>query len=173
MKTRNIASVEAMRALSDEGHGQTEIARRLDCSRQTVWRKLKGYAPKTTRPASNGAPSTGDVLDWPTLQVAAVDMLRDSAEKGSATACVQLARLASVEARAASCTDHVPQEIVNELLLSMFHLFRDHLTGPFARRVNLEFGVEMARILAVVEDGLDDIAHELNKREEAADEAQT
>ena len=165
-----------MRALADEGHGQTEIARRLDCSRQTVWRKLKGYAPKRTPPAaSNGAPSTGDVgvPDWPTLQVAAVDMLRDSAEKGSATACVQLARLASVEARAASCTDHVPQEIVNELLLSMFHLFRDHLTGPFARRVNLEFGVEIGRILAVVEDGLDAIADELNSREEAADEART
>ena len=169
MKTRNIVSQSAIEALADEGLGQTEIARRLGCSRQTVWRKLRGYEPNVTPPAaSNGAPSTGDLdaLDWPALQVEAVDILRTSAKRGSATSAVQLARLASAEARADSCINHVEEAMGAEAMTAFWETLGHHLLGPFARRVSVEFEIEPAIVEEAILAGLDDVARELDARQE-------
>ena len=169
MKPRNTVPVEAMRELADAGLNRSAMARRLGCSRQTIWRRLGDYEPKVTPlGASNGAPPPSglDALDWPALQVEAVDILRTSAHRGSATSAVQLARLASSEARADSCADHVDADLAGAAMLLFHDTLRALLTGRFARRISLAFEIDPAIVEEAILSGLDDIARELNAREE-------
>ena len=179
---------EAARALRRDGVGPSDIAERLGVSRQSVWRWTRGVEPSdssytdVTPPApidtsqagaqAQGARAPaqgGRLIDWPGELVHGVDRLRERADSGSAAAARDLARLAASEIRAGDqCAFHVTAEEAGELAQGVYETAREHLLGPFVRRLSHVFDLREDAIEAEIYDVLDTIADTLNRKREAA-----
>ena len=196
MKTRrNESRRDEARRLRRQGVGPSEIAARLDVSRQTIWRYVRDVTPVTPAPAApetgNGAAGTGGpsaspspareasqagarahggLIDWPEELGGAVSRLRES---GSATATAQLAKLAASEMRAADvCEGHVPAAAVAEFVGTVNELWVAWLRGPFARRLAQMLDARTDTVDDLVEEAIAAIGRELNERRESAIAAQ-
>ena len=156
------------------GVGRNEIAAKVGCSRQTVWRHLKD-APEPPAPTNGSAPVRPRLLpvgptggpDWNAIEAEAIGALRKRADDGSIGAAVQLSRLANQMIERNACRDHVPSGVVRELQVMQFDLWMGQLEGAFIRRVSLEFPeADIGRLTELVEGLGEDMANHINNRAE-------
>ena len=162
-----------IRELRRQGRKVTEIADLLNVSRVTVWRHTKNMEPVEVpvAPTRAGEPAAeGDgVIDWPSAQGRAVDVLRSQTEAGSVSAASQLARIASSEIRQTpACQDHIPLDLLQDLMQQQVNVFREHLLGVFVRRVSLLCEVPTDMLEDELHRVFEGITDEMNARREAA-----
>ena len=158
-----------IRELRRAGLSVGDIAEKIGCSRQTVWRACRGLEPVPPAPASTSTPtpdSNGHV-DLEMAQSVGLGVLVDKARNGSVSAAVHVFKAASAEIRANKCVNHVPKDEIITALQAQYGLWRMHLQGAFVRRILLEFDVDPARIESLVDDAIDGITRELNTRFES------
>ena len=158
-----------IRELRRAGLSVGDIAEKIGCSRQTVWRACRGLEPVPPAPASTSTPtpdSNGHV-DLEMAQSVGLGVLVDKARNGSVSAAAHVFKAASAEIRANKCVNHVPKDEVITALQAQYGLWRMHLQGAFVRRILLEFDVDPARIESLVDDAIDGITRELNTRFES------
>ena len=67
-----------------------------------------------------------------------------------------------------SCQNHIPIAELWEDAQRQYETWREHLMGPFARRVALEFELEPGQVDRLVEAACDDVAFMLNRQMEIA-----
>ena len=162
---------DAIRELRRQGLPVGDIASKIGCSRQTVWRHSKGIEPVPPAPAPTPAPTPDSnghkPLDLEAAQSLGLGVLVSKARDGSVTAATSVFKIASAELRANRCVDHIEKAEVLAALQAQYGLWRMHLQGAFIRRMLLEFDVDPARIESLVDDAIDGITRELNTRFEA------
>ena len=162
-----------IRELRRQGRKVTEIADLLNVSRVTVWRACKDMEPveapvAPTRAVERREEDDG-VIDWPSAQGRAVDVLRSQTEAGSVSAASQLARLAGAELRQIPpCTDHVSLDVLHDLMQQQVNVFHEHLLGVFVRRVSLLCEVPIDMLEDELHRVFEGITDEMNARREAA-----
>ena len=163
---------DAIRELRRAGHSVGDIAEKIGCSRQTIWRACRGAEPVPPSPAPAPTPDGNGhaPLDLDAARRVGLDVLVDRARGGSVSAAAQIFKQASDQLRADKCVDHIPLVDVVKALQAQYGLWRMHLQGAFVRRLLLEFDVDPARIESLVEDAIDGITSELNTRFEAEGE---
>ena len=165
-----------IRELRRQGRKVTEIADLLNVSRVTVWRACKDMEPveapvAPTRAVERREEDDG-VIDWPSAQGRAVDVLRSQTEAGSVSAASQLARIASSEIRQTpACQDHIPLDLLQDLMQQQVQVFHEHLLGVFARRISHLHEVAVDVIEHELHSAFHAITDEMNRRREAAIEA--
>ena len=161
---------DAIRELKRAGLSVGDIAEKIGCSRQTVWRACRDAEPVPPAPAP--APDLNGHVDLDAARRVGLAVLVDRARGGSVSAAGQLFKQASDQLRADKCVDHIPLVDVVQGLRVQYDLWRSNLKGVFIRRVLLEFDVDPARIESLVDDAIDGITRELNTRFEAESEAE-
>ena len=161
---------DAIRALRRQGLSVGDIAEKIGCSRQTIWRACRGLEP--VQPTPTPAPDGNGHVDLSTARAVGLGVLVDKARTGSVSAAAHVFKIASAELRANRCVNHISKDEVIAALQAQYGLWRMHLQGSFIRRLELEFDVDPARIVSLVEDAIDGITSELNTRFEAESEAE-
>ena len=159
---------DAIRQLRRQGLTVGDIASKIGCSRQTIWRHCRGLEP--VQPTPTPAPDGNGHVDLSTARAVGLGVLVDKARNGSVSAAAHVFKIASAELRVNRCTDHVAAEDVVKALQAQYGLWRMHLQGAFVRRLLLEYDVDPARIEGLVDDAIDAITKELNLRFESAEE---
>ena len=180
---RKTGRKERVVELRAQGLSNPQIAEMEGCNRVTIWRITKdlpepGPVVLDIRPApahedeDAGTAPAGKLLSLDDLSLG-VSVLRDRARRGSIAAARDLARLSVAEIRAgAGCREHVTVSDLQVLMASQFDMWRQRLLGPFARRVSLEFGIELGAFEKVIQAAIDDVGDEMDARREAAQNAQ-
>ena len=165
---------DAIRQLRRQGLTVGDIASKIGCSRQTVWRHSKGIEPVPPAPTPSPTPDSNGhkPLDLEAAQSLGLGVLVQRAQAGSVSAAAHVFKATSAEIRANRCQDHIPKDDVIAALFTQYDLWRSNLKGVFIRRIELEFDVDPARIENLVDDAIDAITRELNARFEAASEAE-
>ena len=161
---------ERIRELRRAGLSVGDIVERLSLSRQTIWRACKGLEPVPT-PAPAPTPDSNGHVDLDAARRVGLDTLLDRARNGSVSAAAQIFKQTSDQLRADKCVDHVALTDVVKALQAQYGLWRMHLQGAFIRRIQLEFDVDPGHLESLVEDAIDDITTELNRRFAAEDKA--
>ena len=111
-------------------------------------------------------------VDWLGARSESVNVLRQRAADGSVTAAAQLVKLANNEIRAAvPCEGHVTAEDFWRYVQQVFDLYKLHLLGSFARKLNHEFDVPLEVTEELVEDIAEDVAATVNAHIQSAMEA--
>ena len=157
---------DAIRELRRAGLSVGDIAERVACSRQTIWRACKGIEPVPTTPP---VPDSNGHADLEAARGVGLGVLLDRARGGSVSAASTLFKAASAELRANRCVDHIPAQDVVMAAMVQFDLWVAHLQGPFVRRLLLEYDVDPGHLEGLISDSISDIAKELNARFEAED----
>ena len=161
---------EQIRELRRAGLSVGDIAEKIGCSRQTVWRACRGLEPVPPAPAPTPDSNGHTPLDLEAAQSVGLDVLVDKARTGSVSAAAHVFKIASAELRADKCQNHISKDRVIAALQAQYGLWRMHLQGSFIRRLELEFDVDPARIESLVEDVINGITSELNTRFESSEE---
>ena len=163
---------ERIRELRGQGLTVVDICERLSVSRQTVWRACRGLEPVPPTPTPAPTPDSNGHVDLEAARGVGLGVLVDKARNGSVSAAANVFKIASAELRANRCVNHISKDEVIAALQAQYGLWRMHLQGSFIRRLELEFDVDPARIVSLVEDAIDGITSELNTRFEAESEAE-
>ena len=165
---------DAIRELRRQGLSVGDIAEKIGCSRQTIWRHCRGLEPDTPTPTPAPTPdSNGHApLDLEAARGVGLGVLVDKARNGSVSAAAHVFKAASAEIRANKCVNHVAKDEVIAALHGQYGLWRMHLQGAFVRRLLLEFDLDPGQVERLVDDAIDGITSELNTRFEAESEAE-
>ena len=157
---------DAIRELRRQGLTVGDIAAKIGCSRQTVWRACKGQPTPTPTPDSNGhAP-----LDLADARRVGLAVLVDRARGGSVSAAGLLFKQASDQLLADRCKGHVETEDVIRGLKTQYHLWVLGLKGSFTRRLLMEYeDLDPGQLEGLIDDEIDSITTELNRRFESED----
>ena len=159
---------DAIRELRRAGLSAGDIAEKIGCSRQTIWRACKGMEPVPPTPHTpdgNGhAP-----LDLDAARRVGLAVLVDRARGGSVSAAGQLFKQTSDQLRADFCKDHIAAADVVKAAMAQFDLWVGHLQGPFVRRLLLEYDLDPGQVEGLISDSIADIVTELNARFQAED----
>ena len=101
---------DAIRELRRAGHSVGDIAEKIGCSRQTIWRACRGAEPVPPSPAPAPTPDGNGhaPLDLDAARRVGLDVLVDRARGGSVSAAAQIFKQASDQLRADKCVDHIP-----------------------------------------------------------------
>ena len=159
-----------IRALRRAGHSVGDIAEKIGCSRQTVWRHCRGLepVPPAPTPDANGHASP---LDLEAAQSVGLDVLVDKARTGSVSAAAHVFKIASAELRADKCQNHIQVEDVIASLKIQYHLWVLGLKGSFTRRLLMEHeDLDPGQLEGLIDDEIDSVTRELNARFEAEGE---
>ena len=153
---------ERIRELRRQGLSLGDVAEKIGCSRQTVWRACRDAEPVPPAPApTNG---NGHALDLEAARALGLTVLMERASAGSVSAATSVFKTASAELRADRCQDHIPMEDVVRALHGQYDLWRSNLQGAFIRRILHEFDVDPGHLESLVDDAIDGITRELNTR---------
>ena len=160
---------DAIRQLRRQGLTVGDIASKIGCSRQTIWRHCRGLEPvqPTPTPAPTPAPDGNGHVDLSTARAVGLGVLVDKARNGSVSAAANVFKIASAELRADKCQNHIPTEDVIQAAMVQFEVWVGHLQGPFVRRLLLEYDVDPGQVEGLISDSISDIAKELNARFES------
>ena len=161
---------ERIRELRRQGLSVGDIAEKVGCSRQTIWRHCRGLEPVQPAPTPDG--NAHAPLDLETARGVGLSVLLERASAGSVSAAGTLFKQASVELRENRCKDHVSKDEVIAALHGQYGLWRMHLQGAFIRRIQLEFDIDPGHLESLVDDAIDAITRELNTRFESESEAE-
>ena len=162
---------ERIRALRREGVSVGDIAERVACSRQTIWRACKGIEPVPTTSAPTPVPDSNGHADLEAARGVGLGVLVDKARNGSVSAAAHVFKAASAELRADKCQNHIPAEDLRTAARIQYHLWILTLKGSFQRRLLMEYeALDPAQLEGLVDDAIDGITRELNARFESSEE---
>ena len=160
---------DAIRELRRAGHSVGDIAEKIGCSRQTVWRACRDAEPVPPTPHTPDGNGNGHV-DLLTAQSVGLDVLVDKARTGSVSAAGTLFKAASAEIRADRCQNHIPAADVITSLKIQYHLWILALKGSFQRRLLMEYeDLDPGQLEGLIDDEIDQVTKTLNLRYEAED----
>ena len=160
---------DAIRELRRAGLSVGDIAEKIGCSRQTIWRHSRGIEPVPPTPHTPGGNGHAP-LDLEAAQSVGLDVLVDKARNGSVSAAAHVFKIASAELRADKCQNHISKDRVIAALHAQFNLWVGHLQGPFVRRLLLEYDLDPGQVEGLISDSISDIVKELNARFESSEE---
>ena len=158
---------DAIRELKRAGLSVGDIAEKIGCSRQTIWRACKGIEPVPPAPAP--APDLNGHVDLDAARRVGLAVLVARARGGSVSAAGQLFKQTSDQLRADRCQDHIAAADVVKAAMVQFDLWVGHLQGPFVRRLLLEYDLDPGQVEGLISDSISDIVTELNARFQAED----
>ena len=159
---------DAIRELKRAGLSVGDIAEKIGCSRQTIWRACKGIEPVQPTPAPT--PDGNGHVDLKTARSVGLDTLLDRARNGSVSAASTLFKQTSDQLRADRCQNHLPIEDVITSLKTQYHLWVLALKGSFQRRLLMEYeDLDPRQLEGLIDDEIDQVTKTLNLRYEAED----
>ena len=154
---------DAIRELKRAGLSVGDIAEKIGCSRQTIWRACKGIEP--VPPAPTPTPDGNGHVDLEAARGVGLAVLVNKARNGSVSAAASVFKIASAELRADKCVDHVALTDVVKGLHAQYSLWRMHLQGSFTRRLLMEYeDLDPGQLELLIDDAIDGITKELNLR---------
>ena len=160
---------ERIRELRGQGLTVVDIAEKIGCSRQTIWRACRDSEPvPPTRDGNGHAPP----LDLEAAQSLGLGVLVQRAQAGSVSAAAHVFKATSAELRADRCKDHIAAADVITSLKTQYHLWILALKGSFQRRLLMEYeDVDPGQLEGLIDDAIDGVTRELNTRVAAEDKA--